>query len=250
MGRSYRQFIPIGKAVMYMPHIKPFKAIRPAPKLAKKVAAPPYDVLDSREAREMVRDNPYSFLRIGRAEVDLEPDIDIHSEVVYQRARQNLQDMLAKGVLLQDEQEYFYIYSLLRKGRAQTGLVACTAVDDYLGDKIKKHEHTRPDKEQDRTDHIEACQAQTGPIFLTYRSKEDITEIMEAWMAARSPVYDFTASDGVEHRVWVVDDGEVRAELRRLFAQVENFYIADGHHRTAAATRVALRRRERDPNYS
>ena len=241
---------PSRKVVMYMPHIKPFKAIRPAAEVVEKVAAPPYDVIDSREVREMVRDNPYSFLRVGRAEVELEPGIDAHDGRVYQRARENFRQMLATGVLIPDQKENFYIYRLSRGEQAQTGLVACVSVDDYLNNIIKKHEHTRPDKEQDRAAHIEACNAQTGPIFLTYRHREDIAGIMKEWMADNPPLYDFVAPDGVGHRAWLVGDGETLGQLIAAFGKLKYFYIADGHHRTAAAARVALRRREQDPDYS
>jgi len=233
-----------------MPTIKPFAALRPAPELAARVAALPYDVVDTREAREIVARNPYSFLRVDRAEVDLEPGIDPHDPRVYQKVRENLDRMLAAGVFLRDREENFYIYRLALGEHRQVGLVACAAVDDYLNNTIKKHEHTRPDKEQDRVRHIEACRAHTGPIFLTYRARAEIDALISRWLHDHPPVYDFTGPGGVQHTVWVVDDGAARGQLAAALAAVDSFYIADGHHRCAAAARVALRRRERDPNYT
>ncbi|MGI6143637.1 MAG: DUF1015 domain-containing protein [bacterium] len=233
-----------------MPTIKPFAAVRPSPEVAARVAALPYDVVDTREAREIVAQNPYSFLRIDRAEVDLEPGIDVHDPRVYQKARENLDRMLTGGIFLRDREENFYIYRLTMGEHIQVGLVACTAVDDYLNNIIKKHEHTRPDKEQDRVQHIEACSAHTGPIFLTYQAREEIDALVSRWTRTHPPVYDFLGPGGIGHTVWVVDDSIVKGQLAAAFDAVEGFYIADGHHRCAAASRVALRRREQDPDYT
>lgn len=235
---------------MLMPTIKPFAAVRPAPELAARVAALPYDVVDTREAREIVAQNPYSFLRIDRAEVDLEPGIDVHDLRVYRQVRENLDRMLSEKVFIQDQDENYYIYRLALGEHQQLGLVACAAVDDYLNNIIKKHEHTRPDKEQDRVRHIEACNAHTGPIFLTYRAKEEIDALISRWIQNHQPVYHFTGPGGVEHTVWVVDDAATKEQLTAAFGGVEALYIADGHHRCAAAARVALQRREQDLDYS
>ncbi|HHW91954.1 MAG TPA: DUF1015 domain-containing protein [Firmicutes bacterium] len=233
-----------------MPTIKPFAAVRPAPGMAARVAALPYDVVDSREAREIVAQNPYSFLRVDRAEVDLEPSIDVHDPRVYQKVRENLNRMLADGVFSQDGEENFYIYRLTMGDHHQVGLVACTAVDDYLNNTIKRHEQTRPDKEKDRVQHIEACNAHTGPIFLTYRARGEIDVLISRWTQNHPPVYDFLGPGGIGHTVWVVDDRIAKEELAAAFGAVKGFYIADGHHRCAAAARVALRRREQDADYT
>lgn len=224
--------------------IKPFKGYRPVPKLASRVAALPYDVMTSAEARYAAKNNPYSFLHVDKAEIDLDPSTDLYDEAVYQKAAENLSKMIRDKVYIQDDKEVFYIYSLTMNGRRQTGLVACASVDEYLSGAIKKHELTRADKEADRIRHVDICDANTGPIFLTYRAKEEISSLIEAYTKAHAPVYDFTAEDSVSHTVWLADDEKTISRLKELFLSVPALYIADGHHRNASAVRVALKRRE------
>ncbi|MGL5649574.1 MAG: DUF1015 domain-containing protein [Clostridium sp.] len=232
-----------------MARIKGFKGIRPVPELASQIAALPYDVMNSDEAREMVKGNPYSFLHVDKAEVDLDKDIDIHDESVYEKAKENLDGMIEKGYLKQDENECLYVYRQVMNGRAQTGLVFCASIDDYLENVIKKHEFTRADKEEDRIKHVDYCNANTGPIFLTYRDDDVISAVIEAW-SNKNPIYDFVAEDGIRHVVWDIDNEIIVREIVELFKDVKYMYIADGHHRTASATKVGLMRREQNPNYT
>ena len=232
-----------------MATVKAFRAIRPAPELAHKVAALPYDVMDSNEAREMVKGNPYSFLHIDKAEIDLDPSIDLYDKRVYEKARDNLREMIKNGVFQQDEKNCLYIYKQVMKGRVQTGLVGCTSIDDYMNNIIKKHEYTRADKEQDRINHVDYCNANTGPIFLTYRASKEINEIVGNWMADHKPVYDFVSDDGIGHTVWVIDGDDAIQRLEERFRAVDYLYIADGHHRSASAVKVGLKRRESFPDY-
>lgn len=232
-----------------MVKIRPFAALRPRADLADKVAALPYDVMNSEEAREMVKGNPYSFLHVDKAEIDLDPAVDLYADEVYAKAAANLRQMAADGVLVEDTPS-LYIYAQTMDGRRQVGLVACTAVDDYQQDNIKKHEFTRADKEADRIRHVDECDANTGPIFLTYRDDEVISGEIAAWIAANAPVYDFVAEDGVGHTVWHINDAEVVAKLTAAFGNVPALYIADGHHRAASAVRVAERRRAAHPDYT
>ncbi|HPT83052.1 MAG TPA: DUF1015 family protein [Limnochordia bacterium] len=227
--------------------IKPFRAVRPAEELASQIAALPYDVMNSQEAKTMVEGNPLSFLRIDRAEINFPEPVDPHAPQVYAKARQLFLEMLAKGQFIQDDQDCFYIYRQIMDGRTQTGLVACTSIDDYNNDVIKKHEFTRPDKEQDRIEHIKALEAQTGPIFQTYRDQEEITELISAWAEDHAPLYEFSAY-GVEQICWKVDCPETIERLISLFAAVPNLYIADGHHRSAAAVRVGMELRQKNPD--
>jgi len=233
-----------------MPVIKPFKAFRPEPELVTKVASPPYDVLNSEEARQLVKDNPYSFLHVNKAEIDLDSSVDHYDQRVYEKASENLDRLIEKKVYLQDEQEKIYIYRQIMKGRAQTGLVACVSIDDYLKGKIKKHENTREDKEKDRINHIDFTDANTGPVFLTYIAKDEIKQIVNRWTKEENPVYDFTSEDGITHTCWVIDDEQVIKRLIEVFAQIDYLYIADGHHRAAAATKVGLKRRGQLKNYT
>ncbi len=232
-----------------MATVKAFRAIRPAPELAHKVAALPYDVMDSIEAREMVKGNPYSFLHVDKAEIDLDPSIDLYDKRVYEKARDNLREMIKNGVFQQDEKNCLYIYKQVMKGRVQTGLVGCTSIDDYMNNIIKKHEYTRADKEQDRINHVDYCNANTGPIFLTYRASKEINEIVGNWMADHKPVYDFVSDDGIGHTVWVIDGDDAIQRLEERFRAVDYLYIADGHHRSASAVKVGLKRRESFPDY-
>ena len=229
--------------------VRPFKAVRPAADLADKVAALPYDVMNSQEAREMVVGNPYSFLHVDKAEIDLDPAIDLYDTRVYEKARDNLNQMIADGVFLQEEKPCLYIYRQEMDDRVQTGIVGCTSIDEYRENIIRKHELTRADKEQDRINHVDYCDANTGPIFLTYRSNMYINFRVAEYMERHEPVYDFTSDDGISHMVWVIDEGNVIRELMGRFQQVENLYIADGHHRSASAVRVGMKRREQNPDW-
>lgn len=229
--------------------IRPFKGYRPTQELCSKVAALPYDVMTSDEAREMVKDNPYSFLHIDKAEIDLPKDTDHYSDVVYQKAKDNLWNMVKDGIYIQDKKPVLYIYQLTMNGKSQTGLVACTSIDEYIENKIKKHELTRADKEEDRIRHVGTCNANTGPIFLTYKNKENIDKIINKAIE-NEPIYDFTAEDGIKHTVWLIDNDEVINSLISEFKSVPALYIADGHHRNASAVKVGLKRRQENPNYT
>ncbi len=229
--------------------IRPFKGYRPTQELCSKVAALPYDVMTSDEAREMVKDNPYSFLHIDKAEIDLPKDTDHYSDVVYQKAKDNLWNMVKDGIYIQDKKPVLYIYQLTMNGKSQTGLVACTSIDEYIENKIKKHELTRADKEEDRIRHVDTCNANTGPIFLTYKNKENIDKIINKAIE-NEPIYDFTAEDGIKHTVWLIDNDEVINSLISEFKSVPALYIADGHHRNASAVKVGLKRRQENPNYT
>lgn len=230
--------------------IRPFRALRPNPNLVDKVAALPYDVMSSAEAREMVQNNPYSFLHVDKAEIDLEVGVDLYDERVYARARQNLDNMVAEGVFIQDDSPNFYIYRQKRGQRTQTGLVGCLSIDDYLHNVIKKHELTRPDKEQDRSRHVDSCNAQTGPIFITYRNQAQITAIIQAWADEHQALYDFVSEDGITHTVWLIDQIDTIEQLKKLFMGIETLYIADGHHRSASAARVGMQRRAANPDHT
>ena len=229
--------------------IRQFKAIRPTPEMAEKVAALPYDVVNSEEAAEMVIGNPYSFLHVDKAEIDLPAGTDIYSPEVYEKAKSNLEKMITDGVLVQDENHMLYVYELTIDGRSQTGIVACTSIDEYMQGIIKKHELTREDKEQDRIRHVYICNAYTVLIFLAYRTVDEISEIVDN-VKKNAPVYDFTAEDGIIHRAWIIDDEETINRLVKLFKDVPNLYIADGHHRNASAAKVGLKRRNENPNYT
>ena len=236
-----------------MATIRPFKGIRPVRELASKIAALPYDVMNSDEARKMVEGNPHSFLHVDRAEVDLDPSIDVHDKRVYEKARENLDKMIDKGEYIQDEMPCLYIYRQIMNGRSQTGIVFCASIDDYLNNVIKKHEFTRADKELDRINHVDYCDANTGPIFLTYKEEQIASEIIEAWIeneSKRKPIYNFTAEDGITHIVWVIDNDIIINELIDLFKEVDCLYIADGHHRSASAVKVGLKRRKEHPDYT
>ncbi len=223
--------------------LKPFKAIRPKNEYASQVGALPYDVMNSDEAREMVKDRPYSFLHVDKAEVDLPLGIDIYSPEVYAKAKANLDALSENGICKQDEKPMLYIYRQIMNGREQTGIVGCTAVDDYINNVIKKHEFTRADKEADRIRHVDTCDANTGPIFLTHRENKAVSVITENWKNAHAPAYDFVSDDGVSQTVWVIDDDNVIDALVKEFAEIPYLYIADGHHRAASAVNVGKMRR-------
>ncbi|MDY0236251.1 MAG: DUF1015 family protein [Gudongella sp.] len=229
--------------------LKPFKAYRPSPELAKQVAALPYDVMNSEEARNMVKGNPYSFLHVDKAEIDLDPNIDVHDAVVYEKARDNLYKMIHENVFIQDNENSFYIYQQTWNGKTQTGLVGTASIDDYLNDNIKKHEFTRADKELDRINHVDKTNANTGPIFLTYRKNDNINLIINTWMQKGKAIYDVQYDDGVSHKIWRINDISTINKLTNLFSEIENLYIADGHHRAASAVKVGKKRRNENPNY-
>jgi uncharacterized protein (DUF1015 family) len=219
--------------------ITPFRALRPTPELAAKLASRPYDVLNSAEAREEVKDNSYSFLHITKSEVDLPEDTDTHSQRVYEKAKQNLDAFIRKNILFRESKPCYYIYRLIMNGRSQAGLVCVSSVADYENDIIKKHEFTRPEKEQDRINHIKTSGAQTGNVFLAYRNVAEVDAIISAWQKEHQPVYDFVAEDNISHTVWVVNDEKTVAAITQLFATKVPFtYIADGHHRAASAAKV------------
>ncbi len=230
--------------------LKPFKAVRPTTKYAKDVAALPYDVMTSDEAREIVKDNPYSFLHIDKAEIDLDKSVSIYDEKVYLKARENLDKLSSDGIFMQDDKDCIYIYRQTMNGRNQTGLVGCASIDEYINNTIKKHEFTRADKEQDRINHVDYCNANTGPIFLTYKDSEKINTIVSNWQNENKPIYDFVSSDGIAHTVWVIDDSSVTSTIQSSFEKVDSLYIADGHHRAASAVKVGLKRRQENPNYT
>lgn len=220
--------------------IKPFSALRPQPELAQQVASRPYDVLNSEEARVEAKDNPISFLRVTKSEIDLPVDTDIHSTVVYEKAKQTLNELIGNGTLFKEEKPCYYIYQLVMDGRSQTGLVCVSSVDDYFNNTIKKHEFTRPEKEKDRIDHMRTIEAQTGNVFLAYRDVAEVNAIINNWKATNKPVYDFMAGDGIRHSVWVVDRDTIIDSITQLFKiNVPATYIADGHHRCASAAKVS-----------
>ena len=229
--------------------IRPFKAYRPVKEYVKDIAALPYDVMSSKEAREIVKNNKYSFLRVDRAEVNLAEGVGEYDKVVYDTANQVLENMIEKGLYIQEKTPAIYIYQQIMDGRGQKGIVCCTSVDDYINNIIKKHEGTRLLKEIDRVNHVDICNANTGPIFLTYRNNDEISSIVEEW-SKKVPVYDFISEDGNGHRVWIIDDNIVIEKLVKLFKSIKYLYIADGHHRSASAVKVALKRRKQLGKYT
>ncbi|MES2619308.1 MAG: DUF1015 family protein [Bacteroidota bacterium] len=231
--------------------IKPFEGVRPDPKSAMYVASLPYDVMNTAEAIQMADGNPHSFLHVSRAEINFPEGTDEHSTEVYERARDNFYKMMNDGVLFQDAYPFLYIYEQIMEGRRQTGLVACSSVEDYFNNIIKKHELTRPEKEEDRIHHMETIQAHVGPIFLTYPKNVSVDEIVDEICEKQEPVYNFLTKDGVKHAVWVVNDGDTIEKLVYLFKEEIPFtYIADGHHRTASAAKVGLKMREQNPTHT
>ena len=233
-----------------MATIKAFRAIRPQPDKAADVAALPYDVYNRAEAALAVQGKPLSFLRIDRPETTMAEDISIYDPAVYEQAKINFTALTDAGVFLREEKPCLYIYELTMDGRTQTGLVSVAAIDDYLEGVIKKHENTRDDKAADRIRHVDALAANTGPIFLTYRHRDDVDSIIRNVKETKQPIYDFTADDGVTHRVWIIDDGKHIAALEAAFAQIPALYIADGHHRAASAVTVGQKYREKYPEYT
>ena len=229
--------------------IRPFKALRPRWDLASKIAALPYDVYSEEEARKAVEGDNYSFLRIDRAETQFPVGQDMYAKEVYEKASSMIRDMESKGEFVNDGSPCFYVYELTMDGRTQTGLAACSAVDDYINGVIKKHENTRREKEEDRVRHVDTCNAQTGPIFLAYRGNDSINALIEKNKQGE-PDCDFTREGNIRHRVWTISDKNDIEALVQEFAKLDSTYIADGHHRAASAVRVSLMRREADPDHT
>ena len=234
---------------MFMVQIRPFRGLRPIPEKISGVASPPYDVLDSEEAREKAKDNPISFLHVNKPEIDLDPSIDIYDPQVYAKGAENLNRLISNKVLVQDEKPNFYIYKLKMGDHEQVGLVVAASVEDYVHNRIKKHEHTRPDKELDRATHIDSLNAQAGPVFLTYRAQEEIDSLIKIGMA-KGPTYEFVGDYDVVHTFYVVDDDELIEKIQTSFEKTDALYVADGHHRSAAAVRVRDKRKNENPNHT
>lgn len=232
-----------------MATIRPFAALRPADGMAEKIAALPYDVYNRKEATEAVKDAPHSFLRIDRAETTLPDDVDTYDERVYKRAKELLTEQVEKGEYITEDKPCFYLYELVMNGRSQTGVVGCVSIDDYCNNVIKKHENTRADKEEDRIRHVDTLSAQTGPIFLAYRDRADLQALIKKGKEEK-PLYDFTAEDGITHRVYRIADEGMQKEIARIFKEMDSLYIADGHHRAASAVKVGLKRRAEHPDYT
>lgn len=232
-----------------MATIKPFKGYRAKKEYISKIACLPYDVINSEEAREEVKGNPYSFLHVTKAEVDLPPDIDTHSLPVYQKAKENLGNLIAEGMFKQDEEDCYYIYAQTMSGKTQYGIVACASVDDYLNNSILKHELTRPDKEEDRLNHIRVTNFNAEPVFFAYPDHSEIDKIIKR-VISNAPEYDFTTNDGFGHHFWVVRNREMITRITEIFEDNIPFtYVADGHHRTAAAAHVGIERRKNNPGH-
>jgi uncharacterized protein (DUF1015 family) len=217
--------------------------------LESKIAALPYDVYNRTEACEIVKANPYSFLAIDRAETQFDSSVGTYDTKVYAKAKELLEEQIAEGRFIKDEKPCYYLYEEIMDGRGQTGIVACASIDDYLNNVIKKHENTRADKEQDRINHVDVCNMQTGPIFLAYRNVDELKAVMTRVMK-QTPVYDFVSEDGIGHKVWVIDDESDINDIHSAFASISSIYIADGHHRCASAVKVGLKRRQQNPEYT
>lgn len=226
-----------------MAEIRPFYCVRPTKERAKEVAALPYDVYNKREAREAVKNHPYSFLNIDRPETQFEESIDMYSKQVYEKAGAMLQQWIMDGIFMKEQKKCYYLYELTMTGRTQTGIVACASVEDYENNVIKKHENTRFEKERDRICHVDACNAQTGPIFLACKEDSILEQKMVQWKE-QEPIYDFVAEDQVRHRVFLIEKEEEIQFLTEHFKEIPALYIADGHHRAASAVKVSQKRRE------
>lgn len=229
--------------------IRPFFALRPKEEYAKECAALPYDVMSSDEARTETKNKPYSFLHVDKAEIDLPPTVDLYDDLVYKKAAGNLFLLEREGIYIQDKERQYYFYRQIMNGRAQTGVVGCVSIDDYLENRVKKHELTRADKEADRIRHVDECSAQTGPIFLTYRESESLNKLIHD-QTQKPPLYDFVSEDGVRHTVWESDGERVNEQITAAFKDVPSLYIADGHHRAASAVKAGLKRRNEKAHYS
>lgn len=233
-----------------MVDIKPFRGVRPRPDMIKLVASPPYDVLNSDEARQMASENRHSFLHVVKAEIDLPEDVDVHSEEVYRLSAANFLKMRDEGVFTVDDTPCFYVYQLKMGDRVQKGLVVGASVDDYETGRIKKHELTRREKEDDRARHVEIIRAHAGPVLFTHKANDQVREIVQRVSFHSQPVYDFQADDGVSHTLWVISDGAVIEQLQEAFKNVDALYVADGHHRTASAYRVRDIMRAKNPHHT
>ncbi len=229
--------------------LRPFKGIRPTREIAEKIASRPYDVLNSQEAREEAIGNEYSLLHIIKPEIDFEQDVDIHSNIVYNKAKENYSKFLQKGWLVQDSKKHIYIYAQTMHGRTQYGIVGGASVDDYLNGVIRKHELTRPDKEEDRMKHVRVNNANIEPVFFSYPAHFELDSLVKEYADSNVPEYDFVADDGISHHFWVVNNDEVAKRIVSLFKEIPYTYVADGHHRTAAAARVGEEKRKNNPNY-
>lgn len=232
-----------------MATVRPFECVRPKTTRVSEVAALPYDVYSRAEAREAVKGHPYSFLNIDRPETQFPEDFDMYSDEAYEKAASMLNTWVDDGILISDAEPAYYVYELIMNGRSQTGIVACAAIDDYLGNVIKKHENTREEKEIDRIRHVDTCNAQTGPIFLAYRSQSIINEIVSKTQK-KAPLYSFTADDNIAHHVWKISEKDDVRAIRNAFEKVDSIYIADGHHRAASAVKVGVKRRQEAGKYT
>lgn len=230
--------------------IKPFKGFRPKKGLEDKIACKPYDVINFNEGLDMGKDNPFSFIHIIRPEIDLPPNTDPYSKDVYIKGKENLGDFIDKGYLIEEDKKVFYIYRQIRNGRVQNGLVTCISIDDYGQGRVKRHEYTRVDKEEDRINHFYYSQAHTEPVFLFYKRNQAIKNIIEDWTSCHDPLYDFTSRDGVKQILWLIDDEDSIKYIQEIFASMDSLYIADGHHRTASSYKVGLKKRQENPDYT
>lgn len=233
--------------------VKPFKGLRPKSENALSVTCPPYDVLNTEEAKQLAKDNPLSLLHVTKPEIDLDPEINQYDDKVYAKAKETMDQFEKDGILVQDEKPIFYLYKQIMpigdKLHAQTGLVACASVDEYEKNIIKKHELTRKDKEDDRTRHIYATMANTGPVFLVYKDRDELKKIFDK-IESRKSEYDFTANDGIRHILWLINDPEEIEKIQKEFKAIDVMYVADGHHRSASAMRVRNKMREANPNHT
>ncbi len=232
-----------------MATVRPFRGLRAPKDIAPKLAALPYDVLNSEEARKMAEGNPHSFLHVTKPEIDLDPKIDLYDQRVYDKAKENFAAFRKKGWLVHDPGNYLYIYRQVMDGRVQTGLMCCCSAEEYWNDTIKKHELTRKDKEEDRLKHVDVINANAGPVFLTYRAQAEVDALVEQ-ITKGTPEYDFTAPDGIRHVLWVVKDEAWIKKVQAQFQKIPVLYVADGHHRSAAASRIAKVRREQNPKHT
>ena len=229
---------------------RPFKALRPPKNIADKVAAKPYDVINTQEARKEAEGNPYSLLHITRSEIDLPVGTDEHDPRVYEKAKENFLKFIENKWLIPDKEAYFYIYAQTMWGKTQYGIVGCASIDDYFNNVIKKHELTRKDKEEDRMKHVRVTNANVEPVFFAYKSLPELDNLIFSYAKEHEPIYDFTANDGVGHHFWVINEKEINEKIQKLFAEMPALYVADGHHRTAAAALVGKEKREQHPNYT
>ncbi len=229
--------------------VRPFRGLRARPDMARQVASPPYDVLNAKEARIMADNNPYSFLRVNKSELEFDDNVNPYSDEVYNRAKENLQKLEREGVMIRDPKPCFYLYRLTMNGRSQTGLVALTSVEEYDAGKIKKHEHTRPEKVEDRARHISMVGAQVGPVFTTFRFDSKIDSIFKRVQNIPAQA-DFVSDDGIRHELWVVSDDKTIAEIIEAFARLDCLYIADGHHRSESAAELGRKMRAQNRNHT